>query len=89
MVGSATGLGEQRVQSVWRAEFRDLGIRQVSEMERQSIWSEEKLREARRWLRRQEPSLFLVPTPGLKRMGGVVVPSPARGRQGGIVPDSD
>jgi hypothetical protein len=43
-----------RERRAWRAEFRQLGVRQVSERERQSVWQEEKLQEARRWLREQE-----------------------------------
>jgi hypothetical protein len=38
----------------WRAEFKSLGVRQTSERERASVWSEEKCQEARRWLRKQE-----------------------------------
>jgi hypothetical protein len=49
-----------RERYAWRTEFKSLGVRQTSERERMSIWHEEKLQEARRWLRAQEryPSRF-------------------------------
>jgi hypothetical protein len=43
-----------RERRTWRSEFKTLGVRQTSERERISLWGEEKLREARRWLRAQD-----------------------------------
>jgi hypothetical protein len=43
-----------RERCAWYAEFRSLGVRQVTERERLSTYHEEKLQEARRWLWWQE-----------------------------------
>jgi len=44
----------RRERRAWRAEFKSLGTRQVSDRERAAIWHEDKAQEARRWLRAQE-----------------------------------
>ena len=45
----------------WRAEFRGLGTRQVSDRERRSIWhNEDKAKEARQWLRSQERRPYVI-----------------------------
>jgi hypothetical protein len=49
-----------RERRAWRREFRSLGIRQVKERERASIWREEKLQAARRWLREQELRPYII-----------------------------
>ena len=49
-----------RERRAWRREFRSLGIRQTREREAHSIWHEEKLQEARRWLREQELRPYVI-----------------------------
>jgi hypothetical protein len=51
-----------RERRAWRAEFKSLGTRQVSERERISAWyaTPGKLEEARRWLRKQERRPYLI-----------------------------
>jgi hypothetical protein len=51
-----------RERRAWRAEFRDLGVRQTADRERISAWHQTpgKLEEARRWLRQQEYRPYLL-----------------------------
>jgi hypothetical protein len=42
------------MRSDWRREFKQLGVDQVRARVTASVWSEEKLQAARRWLWRQD-----------------------------------
>jgi hypothetical protein len=50
----ASWLATWRQKREWHGEFETLGIRRTADRERASNWHQEKLQEARRWLRKQE-----------------------------------
>jgi hypothetical protein len=47
-------MASQRDRRAWRAEFKSFGVGLTRDWVRISIWREEKLQEARRWLYWQE-----------------------------------
>jgi hypothetical protein len=59
----------------WRKEFKSLGIEQTRDRIRISLWDEEKLQEARRWLRWQEHRhhYISVVVAAVVAIGGIVV----------------